>query len=163
MLTARTLRLSKESEDKRTNVHSCLCLRIVGWEPRCQMGAAQGLQPPPLPLQVPASAEPVAATLPDAGLDLLSVTDSEGPGAGEGDAAALYHARYGTPWCCAVAGLVPQLPWALPSQHCTARDGAQGGGALSSWLQGGGVRAEEGNRQEEPCAGAHPWASLGLI
>lgn len=32
---------------------------------------------------------------------------------------------------------------------------------MSSWLQSGGVHAEEGNRQGEPCAGASPGGKPG--
>ncbi|EAW69561.1 ATP-binding cassette, sub-family A (ABC1), member 7, isoform CRA_f [Homo sapiens] len=76
---------------------------------------------------VPACAEPVAAALPDAGLDLLRDTDSEGRGAGEGDAAAGHHARHGAQPRGALARLVPQLPRALPAQRRTAGSGAQAG------------------------------------
>lgn len=56
---------------------------------------------------------------PDAGLNLLSVSDSER------DWAAIHDACYGVQGGCAVAGLSPQLPLALPSQHNSACDGAQ--------------------------------------
>lgn len=97
--------------------------------PRARWGqrGVSGLHPScPLP-QVPARAKPVTAALPDAGLDLLGGADREGCGAREGDEAVLHDARHGAQSRRALAGLVPQLSRALPSQHRVARAGAQGG------------------------------------